>query len=122
MLPAPFIIYADFESYLTKLPPETKSSYAYELHEPSGFGYYVVCADASRQYEPVVYRGTNVVEEFLKRLQQESEKIVSVLKTVKPMNLSPDEQISFLRTEVCYLCDEPLGADRVRDHDHITGG
>ncbi len=37
------------------------------------------------------------------------------------MNLSEDEERHFQKAEFCYLCDEPLGADRVRDHNHLTG-
>ncbi len=81
MMKVPFIIYADFESYLLKLQgSENKHAFthAYEYHEPSGFSYLKVCADERRVYPPVVYRGPNVVDEFLKRMQQESDKVSEV--------------------------------------------
>ena len=37
------------------------------------------------------------------------------------MNLSRDEELAFQRAEDCHICDKPLGADRVRDHDHLSG-
>ena len=47
-LPVPFVIYADFEALTRKIDscsPEGNKSYtqAYQKHEPSGFGYKVVC-------------------------------------------------------------------------------
>ena len=47
-LPVPFVLYADFEAITKKIdscsPPQGKSyTQAYQKHEPSGFGYKVVC-------------------------------------------------------------------------------
>ena len=78
MLKVPFVIYADFESYTEKLSMESdhkKSMMPYEKHVPSGFAYLIVCSEPSFIYEPVVYGGENVIEEFLKRLREESDKI-----------------------------------------------
>ena len=124
MMSVPFVIYADFESFLCKIEgPENANSslHAYERHIPSGFAYLIVSSDLNRVYEPVVYRGPDVIEEFLKRLKTESDEITSILSKVIPMALSPEEEKTFSKTEKCYLCGEFLGADRVRDHDHLTG-
>ena len=124
MMPVPFVIYADFESFLCKVEgPENANSslHAYERHIPSGFAYLIVSSDPNRVYEPVVYRGPDVIEKFLKRLKTESDEITSILGKVIPVALSPEEEKTFSKTEKCYLCDELLGADRVRDHDHLTG-
>ena len=124
MMPAPFVIYADFESFLCKVegPKNMDSSlHVYERHIPSGFAYLIVSSDFNRTYEPVVYRGPDVIEEFLKRLKTESDNITTILSKVVPMKLSSEEEKMFFKTENCYLCGELLGADRVRDHDHLTG-
>ena len=116
MMAVPFVIHADFESFLCKVEgPENlhSSLHIYERHIPSGFAYHIV--------SPVVYRGPNIIDEFLKRLKTESDKIASILSTVVPMKLSPEEELSFSTIEKCYLCGELLGVDRVRDHDHLTG-
>ena len=124
MMPVPFIIYADFESFLCKVEgPENMSSslHAYERHIPSGFAYLIVSSDANCTCEPVVYRGPDVIEEFLKRLKTESDSITTTLSTVVPMKMSSEEEKMFAKTKYCYLCGDLLGADRVRDHDHLTG-
>ena len=59
----PFIVYADFESYIKPLQscePNPKSIYTkqYQKHEPSSFYYYIKCFD-DEVYEPklVSYTG-----------------------------------------------------------------
>ena len=89
---------------------------------PSGFAYLIVCSEPSRTYESVVCRGENVVEEFLKRLREESDKICGELKQVKPMKLSPEEELAFQKADTCHLCGKPTGVDKVRDHEHAFNG
>ena len=94
----PFVIYAEFESFLGKVvgPENAHSSlHAYKRHIPSGFAYLIVSSDPNRVYEPVVYRGPNVIEEFLKRLKTESDEVTSILSKVIPMALSPEEEKAF---------------------------
>ena len=124
MLKVPFVINADFESYTEKMTAENdhkKSTTQYEKHMPSGFAYLIACSEPSSIYEPVVYRGKNVVEEFLKRLK-ESDKICDELKQIKPMKLSLEEKAAFEKVDTCYLCGKPTGEDKVRDHEHAFNG
>ena len=82
MMPVPFVIYADFESFLCKLEgPENMSSslYFYERHIPSGISCLIISSDPSRTYIPVVFRGPDVIKEFLKRLKTESDNITTIL-------------------------------------------
>lgn len=121
----PYVIYADFESFTRKLQEtEARSTHAYELHEPSGFAYYVVCRDPARQHEhkPEVYRGENVIEEFLTRLRKESDKICKIVKKVKAMKpLTAEQEKAHAEATKCAVCDFYLSADKVFDHDHMTG-
>ena len=90
------------------------SLHAYEHHIPSGFSYLIVLPDPNRTYEPAVYCGPDVAEEFLKRLKTESDNIAAIMSKVVRMTLSPEEEKMFCKTEKFYLCDELLGADRLR--------
>ena len=124
MLQVPFVIYADFEAYTSKLQGPANpqvSTHQYELHELSGFAYLVVCADSACLFQQVVYRGPNVVEEQLTRLKQETWAIHDILSDIVPMQLSVEEEHDFEAAYDCYLCEELLGIDRVRDHCHLTG-
>ena len=88
MLQVPFVIYADFEAVKCKLQGPANRHAAtlpYKLHELSGFAYNVVCTDPKRVYEPFVYRGPNVINEFLARLKKESWATHDILKEIVPM-------------------------------------
>ena len=68
-----------------------------------------------------VYRGPNAIETFFEWLLEEEKKISEILDHVVPMKLSHIEEESFQKAVNCHICSEDLGADRVRDHDHLTG-
>ena len=124
LLQVPFIIYADIEAYTSKLQSPVNpqaSPHQCELHELTGFAYLVVCADSARSFQPIVYSGPNVMEELLTRLKQEAWAIHDILSNIVPMQLSVEEEHDFKIAYECYLCEEPLGIDRVRDHCHLTG-
>ena len=58
-LPAPFVIYVDFEAIIKKLvtcEPEKNKSYtqSYQKHEACGFGSKVVCHCDKKYSKPVV--------------------------------------------------------------------
>ena len=125
-LRAPFIIYADFECYTTRIDtcvnnPKRSNSTAYQLHEPSGFCCVVVSAADKFTQPAVVYRGDNVVDTFLDHMTRETQKIFDVLAKPARMIIT-DEQASAFPTELnCHICGDVLDDDRVRDHDHLTG-
>ena len=125
-LRVPFIIYADFECYTEKIAnpannPNKTNTTAYQHHKPSGFSYMVVSAKNEYTRAPVVYRGPNVVDTFFDNLISEENRILEILKDPKPMHLTREEEQEFQEAQDCHICDQPLGVDRVRDHDHLTG-
>ena len=124
MVTVPFVIYADFESFLFKVEGPENISFSlhiYERHVSSSFSFLIVSFDPDRIYEPVVYRGPNVIDEFFKQLKTELDKIALILNNIVSVKLSPKGEQSFSTSEKCYLCGELLGVNRVRDHDHLTG-
>ena len=125
-LPAPFVFYADFECFTTKIQtcennPEKTNSTRYQKHEPSGYAYMVVSSYEKYTKPPVVYRGVNAVDHFFASLHKEEQYIVSILKHVQPMDISIVEETNFQMATDCHICNKPLHANRVRDHDHLTG-
>ena len=119
----PVIIHADFKSLTTKIQKcenPTSSTDPYELHVLSVYLLYIVSSHP--KFKPVLecYHEPNVVERFLRRLREECQKIEQLLSHDEPMNITKEHNKKF-KTVDCYLCKQPLGADRVRDHCHITG-
>ena len=120
-LPIPFIIYADFETYTTKIDePQHGNTTIYQRHVPSGFGYMVVSTDPQYTKPPVIFRGDNVVYTFLQRLDDEQRKISNILSVEKPMVMTAEDVQRHQQANECFTCDQPFGAERpVRDHDHL---
>ena len=61
------------------------------------------------------------MDKFLEALQQEEERIHTLVKEIVPMQLTPSEEQEFQQATYCHICREELGVYRVRDHCHLTG-
>ena len=125
-LKVPFVIYADFESILVEcntpsLEDHASGTQKAQHHLPCGFCYTVVSTVDQYNKPPVVYRGEDAVDKFLDCLLQEENRLSQILDTIVPMNISADQESQFQAATDCHICGEVLGADRVRDHCHLTG-
>ena len=74
----------------------------------------VVSARDGYTQAPVVYRGLNVVDTFFDKLTEEEYRIKNILKKTVPMFLSAEQERAFHQTSDCHICNQRLGADRVR--------
>ncbi|XP_072400401.1 uncharacterized protein [Diabrotica undecimpunctata] len=126
----PFVIYADFESILQPIQyatPSDNSSFTVKTyqHTPYSFGFYVKCYFDDSLSQLIIYRGDNVVEKFIQKLE---EKVYTIyhkyLKHIKPMKkLTPEEELQFFTSKCCHICDKPFDINeiKVRDHSHLKG-
>ena len=124
-LPAPYIIYADFEALTIKvegpeLDPTKSNAQRTQHHEACSYSYTVVRCDGQTE-PPVEYRGPNAAEHFLESLQEEESKIKGVLADPKAMRMTREDWLAFRTADTCHVCDQPLEGDSVRDYYHITG-
>ena len=125
-LKVPFTIYADFESLTVKIDsaqpnPEKSSTEKYQHHQHCGFSYIVISDNENYSKRPVVYRGEDAVDKFLECLQEEQKYIQEKLDFIEPMRIERAEEQAFQDTVKCHIYGFELGADRVRDHCHLTG-
>ncbi|CAB4036791.1 Hypothetical predicted protein [Paramuricea clavata] len=76
-----------------------------------------------KQYSksPVVYRGEDAADKFLECLEEEQKHIQEKLDFVESMRIGREEEQAFQDAVNCHICGYELGADRVRDHCHLTG-
>ena len=80
----PFVIYADFESIIK--PYQAAAGDKSEIkskHQACGFGYKIVRYDGASS-NVRIYRGEDVVEQFLKSLHQEVVNINAIFAKPKP--------------------------------------
>ncbi|CAB3976688.1 Gastrula zinc finger [Paramuricea clavata] len=131
-MPAPFVIYADFESMLVPEERKAESGDAedksttelYQTHKACSFGLKTVCHyDDQYSGEYVSYVGADATEVFLKTVLKESIKCREMVNKIfkKKMVITPEQETEFWMTRNCSICGNDLGDDRVRDHDHVTG-
>ena len=120
----PVIVYANFESFTTKIQKcENSSSLTdpYELHVPLGYSFYIVSSHPKFKHVLECYHGSNIVERFLRRPREEYEKIEQLLTHIEPMIITEEQEKEFRTVEDYYLCKQPLGTDRVWDYCRMTG-
>lgn len=52
---------------------------------------------------------------------QLTERLIKKLRDPLPLEMSADDENLFQAAEKCHICMQESGADRVRDHCHVTG-
>ena len=101
-LPAPFVVYVDFESILKPVDKDVdirievggeSSSQVFQDRMPCSFAYKVVSSvDPNFSRQLVMYRGENAAEKFVRNLQQEAKQLFDeYIATPKPMLLTATE-------------------------------
>ena len=126
-LEAPLMIYADFECLTEKVQPSVEvddsRSYTrnYQKHVPCGYALLPVrrSADGSEYLPATVYRGEDAVPNFLRTVVETAEEHQNNIN--KPLDMQKADWTAFNSATNCYICKEILGADRVRDHCHVSG-
>ena len=101
-MPAPFVIYADFEAITEKVygcQPDDAKSYTdkYQKHTGCSYGYTgkLVCCYDDKYLEPVkIYRGENSISYFMLHMLSEVEYCQKIIATEfqKPLQMSDEEE------------------------------
>lgn len=67
------------------------------------------------------YSGENCGADLITELLDIEPTLLKMLSQEVPMKLSSQEERQFATSKVCHICESPLGEERHRDHDHLTG-
>ena len=108
---APFVIYADSEAIIEKIPEEAHERKACtekaEKHVSCGFAFTAVRSDGEVFcFRKMRERGA--AKEFLKQLLEVEEDIQKSLEEVVPIQMTTQDWQSFRCAEMCHVCDENL--------------
>ena len=107
----PIIIYADFEC----VQDPTHAAVSFQL---------LICAPGTGLHNMKITRvGANASVVFFEELHKLEKRIMKhVLYADKPMRMTPADVVQFGAATCCMYCGDPFAvADKVRDHDHVTG-
>ena len=85
--------------------------------------YKVVSTDPDYYSAPRLFRGKDCIVQFLDTLKHDISKIKEHLKRTLEMNLTEEENATFLASTKCHICGdgEKSNDPFVRDHCHLTG-
>ncbi|CAL1535716.1 unnamed protein product, partial [Lymnaea stagnalis] len=106
ILQAPYVIYADFECIQPRVQGSSDDEADRKLikltdHQPSGYAYKVVGPVDEATQSVVVYRGQNVVENFMDAIHEENERIKKLRKKTWKTNKATV-------LDICYICKDEL--------------
>ena len=131
MLPAPFVIYADFEAITEKIDscqPSDGQSYTttYQSHKACSYGYKLVCRYDKRYSKPVeIYRGEDCIQKFIMKMLSEVKDCQRIVREQfqKPLVMTEKNERDFQNSTKCHICERKFtpSKQKVRDHCHITG-
>jgi len=111
----------------------------YQEHQPSGYGYKVICRGDRSYSKPFqYYRGKEVIEKFIENINREAEYCKEIVKKHfnKPLIMTAEDELDFKKSISCYICEKRCKIEErypeefkdkkienipVRDHCHITG-
>ena len=116
-LPAPFVIYADFEAITEKVGEKAQqksSTEQYQKHTDCGYGYKVVCCYDDKFSKPIkVFRGEKAVHKFMKDMLAEVKYCQKVVKThfTKPLEMTDEDEESLLTDKIPVVFHNLKGYD-----------
>ena len=116
-LPAPFVIYADFEAITEKVSEKAQqksSTEQYQKHTDCGYGYKVVCCYDDKFSKPIkVFRGEKAVHKFMKDMLVEVKYCQKVVKThfIKHLEITDEDEESLLTYKIPVVFHNLKGYD-----------
>ena len=128
---SPFVIYSDLERLLEKVSPyhdNPEKCYTKKyMHTPSGYSLLTHCSFDLTKNKLDCYRGKACMKRFCKDLKERALEITNYKKK-EMMPLTDEENKSYKKQIVCYICKKEFSTDddnkkyhKLRDHCHYTG-
>ena len=71
----------------------------------------------------IIFKGKNCINNFIKLIFTQQERINQILNNHfnKKFKMTIEDETNYQNSQDCWICNEKLDKDKVRDHCHITG-
>ena len=123
-IPIAFKIYADTECLLKRINiEEGKRTKLYQKYIPNSIGAKLVCIDNRFTLPTIIFEGKNCINNFIKWIFTQQERINQIINNHfnKKLKMTIEDENNYQNSQDCWICNEKLDKDKVRDHCHITG-
>ena len=123
-IPILFKVYADTDCFLkgTKIK-EGEHTIKYQEHNPNSIGAKLVCFDDIFTLPSIIFKGKNCINKSVRWVldkQKWTQEITKKYFNERLIMTNEDEEI-FNNSQICWICNEKIKVDKVRDHCHVTG-
>ena len=123
-VPIPVRVYADFEC-INQPTDDREDAVAiapkvFFKQIPTAVGFYLISPFGNEYYS---YFGVDCVAWFVNEMLTLEKFASEYFETNIPLEIEEGvaSQESFQQSTICWFCENPIGEDTVRDHDHLTG-
>ena len=102
---------------------EGKYTKSYQKHIPNSIGAKSVCIDNRFTLPAIIFEGKNCINKFIKLIFRQQEQINQIITNHfnKKLKMTTEDENNYQNSQNCWICNEKLDTDKVRDHCHITG-
>ena len=102
---------------------EGKYTKFYQKHIPNSIGAKLVCIDNRFTLPTKIFTGKNCVNNFIKWIFEQQKQINEIITNHfnKKLKMTIEDENNYQNIKDCWICNEKLDKNKVRDHCRITG-
>ena len=95
----------------------------YQEHFPNSIGAKLVCIDDRFTLPVIIFKGDDCVNKFIWWVINQNKRIKEIITNHfnKELIMTTQDEEIYNNSQICWICNEELNTDKVRDHCHITG-
>ena len=127
-VPIPFKIYADTEFFLNRTNSYTGEHKNIKNNKilrtfSNSIGAKLVCIDDRFTLPVITFKGKNCINKFIWWIINQNKQIKEIITNHfnSELIMTAQHEEIYNNSPICWICNEELNADKVRDHCHVTG-
>ena len=95
----------------------------YQKHIPNSIAAKLVCVDNRFTLPTKIFTGSNCIKEFIEWVFEQKKYCNQIINKHfnKKLKMTIEDEENYQNSQNCWICNEKVIKDKVRDHCHITG-